>query len=1124
VSDKPKKSVLQRFVGFITDAAKWIADRLAEEDTRLAVYADLGLKPPADGPTFPDMTEHFDSIDAYRKKDNPDADALKAAVEDIKAIRQAIRNFVHATQGGSIPDEVFDSLILLMSTNYLRLRLPAIYWWAQPFGLMADALAIGALPKKETVEVTKAIANGFVEFIKDPIEYTKKHWPTLETEEDARVLSHAIFTPLSMAFVIFQKRIVGTRDVDVLYGWEPEPGSTTPTGDRLSNRTLSFAYTPSKTQGFPAVEGMLLASLALVPRQQGGPGVFVSLGGSVQLESIADGWSLKSKLGSASAFSMLVKDWSSATGPSDASVEFNISRIPDPTGLPTVLDLGSRARMEFGNFAFAAGLGPGGPTLRLTTGQSAFVLESKSDAVLDRGMPQESETFRLEFNLTLGLANGKFYFEGGSNLQVVIPVTKKLGPVQARGITLRLVPSTEPDKPAFALEITATIIVILGPFTLTIDRIGLNASVTRQMEPDASFHPPNGLGVAIQSEVVSGGGFISFDPVAHQYAGVLELSIKEKVTLKAVAVLNTRIDNKPAFSFLIFITATGFPPISLGLGFQLTGVGGLLGLDREMKLDALEAGLTSHVLDRILFPPDPVANASEIVTACSQVFPPKRGQTIFGPMLQISWGASQLVRIELAVIIQIPSSRLAILGKLRAYFPTKDKPVLKIEIDLIGTFDFERKRAFAHATLTASKLAGFTLSGAAAMLLYWGDDSTYLISFGGFNPHYVKQVPAEFPKLPRLALALAQRENLTIKVELYCAVTSNSFQIGGSLTVVAKKGKFSVEGFISIDALFQSGEPSYIFGLVAKLQLKAYGVNLFMVKIEGSLSGSHPWHVVGKVTFSIWIFDYSIPIDHTWGDADATPELPAVNVAALVHAELSDVRNWTAEAPAAAQSLVTLKQPAAAQMLLHPLGSLQIAQRVAPLNVNISRFGETRPQGQTIFAIETVSIAGSNTAVDNVQEPFARAQFIEMTQDEKLATPAFDRMNSGVRVGAAELRGAPAAEATIDYQTLVWDAAAGEARPEATYSLNESLLAALATVGPAAKAAAARTGGAKYRGPARQVQVSSLTYVVASTETLAPTAAAAAPGSYTGARSALKNYLVANPQQRGKVQVLPLAR
>ena len=122
---------------------------------------------------------------------------------------------------------------------------------------------------------------------------------------------------------------------------------------------------------------------------------------------------------------------------------------------------------------------------------------------------------------------------------------------------------------------------------------------------------------------------------------------------------------------------------------------------------------------------------------------------------------------------QIPSVRLVILGKLRAFFPTEKKPVLKIQIDLVGDFDFDRKRAFAMATLKASKLAGFTLDGAAAMLLYWGDNSTYLISFGGFNPHYAPQVPAEFPKLPRLSLGLAQRENLKLAFTFYTAITSN---------------------------------------------------------------------------------------------------------------------------------------------------------------------------------------------------------------------------------------------------------------------------------------------------------------------------------------------------------------
>jgi hypothetical protein len=54
------------------------------------------------------------------------------------------------------------------------------------------------------------------------------------------------------------------------------------------------------------------------------------------------------------------------------------------------------------------------------------------------------------------------------------------------------------------------------------------------------------------------------------------------------------------------------------------------------------------------------------------------------------------------------------------------------------------------------------------------------------------------------------------------------------------------------------------------------------------------------------------------------------------------------------------------------------------------------------------------------------------------------------------------------------------------------------------------------------VQVTSIKYVVASTEDQS-TAAGVTPGSYTNTVAALKTQIAANPQQRGKLQVLPVA-
>src|SRR5205807_2402122 len=150
---------------------------------------------------------------------------------------------------------------------------------------------------------------------------------------------------------------------------------------------------------------------------------------------------------------------------------------------------------------------------------------------------------------------------------------------------------------------------------------------------------------------------------------------------------------------LLIVSVTGLN-IALPLGFKLTGLGGLLGLDREVNLSKLEAGVKAHTLDRLMFPDDPIANAPAIVNAASDAFPPSQGQSLVGAMVQISWGAAQLVRIELAVIVQLPGfTKWVLLGKARAFAPTEKNPILKVVVDLVGDYDSSAKRAFAYLSL-----------------------------------------------------------------------------------------------------------------------------------------------------------------------------------------------------------------------------------------------------------------------------------------------------------------------------------------------------------------------------------------------------------------------------------------
>src|SRR5262249_58904241 len=77
------------------------------------------------------------------------------------------------------------------------------------------------------------------------------------------------------------------------------------------------------------------------------------------------------------------------------------------------------------------------------------------------------------------------------------------------------------------------------------------------------------------------------------------------------------------------VVSAQFPPVQLGLGFMLVGVGGLLGINRTVAVEALRAGLKAGALGAVLSPPDPKANPAQLVASLAGLFPPAAGRYVF---------------------------------------------------------------------------------------------------------------------------------------------------------------------------------------------------------------------------------------------------------------------------------------------------------------------------------------------------------------------------------------------------------------------------------------------------------------------------------------------------------------
>ncbi len=639
-----------------------------------------------------------------------------------------------------------------------------------------------------------------------------------------------------------------------------------------------------------------------------------------------------------------------------------------------------------------------------------IVIAAEEDGFLKTVLPAEPLT--IPFDVTGGVsARRGVYVSGGAGLEATLPVKESLaGVLSVDSVYLAL---RADETTGVRAAVAATTTVRLGPVTANVERFGLEALLAFPpagnlgvADLTIGFKPPTGAGLVIDSEVVTGGGYLFFDHEKQQYAGVLQLQIGEGIGVTAFGLLTTQLpDGRPGFSLVVLITAEGFNPIALGFGFTLTGLGGLLGINRTAAVDVLRAGLRSRTLDALLFPKDPVGNAPQIVSTLNAVFPPAEGRYVFGPVAKIAWGTPTVLTINLAVILELPAPvRLIVLAQLKALLPANsddETAIIRVNMDALGVIDFGRGELSLDATLYDSRLAQFTLTGDMALRVRWTGDPLFILAIGGFNPRF--PVPAGFPRLNRLAVNLSADAAFRLRLEAYLALTSNTVQFGARVDFFLKVSALSLEGSLGFDALFRLEPFEVVADLAGGLALKSDTRTLMVVTVAMTLSGPAPWHAQGRATFEILFIKATVTFDVTFGERRLPPPVVAVDVQAMLVAALENARSWSAPLPDGACPVVTVRGvSSAAGLLVHPLGDLAVHQRIVPLGVDITRYGAAPVAGAARFDVTGVRVNGTlvaDAARVPVKDVFAPAQFFDLTDQAKLTRPSFESFAAGVRVG-----------------------------------------------------------------------------------------------------------------------------
>ena len=875
------------------------------------------------------------------------------------------------------------------------------------------------------------------------------------------------------------------------------------------------------------------ANVGILAGSDGGPGVFVVPFGSLNLQRVVGGW-LAEISGSydAEGFRITAAGVNPYTGGGTVP-QFSLTLGPEVGPDPGLLIGAAKGtRLEVQQYWIEADAILTKPDmevsffLRLREG-ALVIARGDGDGFLSRILP--ADDLRIDFDLGLGWSNLRgFHIEGSGSFEFRVPLHLSLGPIEIPGLTIRMGFAGDKLPISIGCDVTAK----LGPLTAVVENMGVRLDFSfpagggnlGPLNWDPKFKPPTGIGLSIDGGGFKGGGFISFEPELHRYAGLLELEFQSGFALKAIGLLDTFLPGgEEGYSLLIIISAE-FSPIQLSFGFTLNGVGGLLGLNRTTDIDVLRTGVKTGALNAILFPKDIVEHASQIISDLRQFFPTAADRFLFGPMAKIGWGTPTLVEIELGLMVEGMSPwRILLPGVVRLVLPSQDNAILKLQVNFLGTWEQDKKLITFYASLYNSSLLSMVLAGDMAFLMKYGDNPTFVVVAGGFHPSF-SPPPLPFPPFARMGLVIRNDNSLRIVLSSYFAVTSNTAQFGCSVDFRAKEGKYSVEGHLGFDALFHFSPFSMAVNLAATMTLRRNSKVMFGVQVYASLAGPTPWSARGTATFTILKQDISFDFARVWGEQRNTL-LESIDVLPLFRGALENRGNWETVAPETAQNLITLRPqaPGDTALLLRPDGALAVRQKVVPLDVAISLFGNRSPVPHNRFAIKRIRMGGQEVPHTTLRDEFAPAQFEALSDADKLSRKSFETMPAGVRTTGAGLgaRTGGAVGRPVGYEIKVFDSRINFYSLPLKHVESNAAFARLLNGNFTSQSDRSYFSAQYSANPGASIGFAQESYAVVGTNDLRMHSAGALFGSQAEARDYLAGLVVNDPSLAGAIQIVP---
>jgi hypothetical protein len=639
---------------------------------------------------------------------------------------------------------------------------------------------------------------------------------------------------------------------------------------------------------------------------------------------------------------------------------------------------------------------PGGPlfTVRGSLESVAFVFSTGALGLLKK-IAQVPDELRFESQIALSFVHGAGLQGGGGaglppiSAAYTVPLDLKLGGagvgLAIERVNVEMAIKLDGDGLMSKVSLRFGATGNFGPVNIVAD--GMGAWFGKWDGAAGGIETPTMIGVSLEAGPVAGTGFLA-KVGEGEYAGGLSLKVIG-IGVGAFALFGEA-EGAPSFVGILGIRLP-FPGVQISFGFAITGVGGLVGINRRVDTDVLREQLASGTSGDILFCADPSKNALTVIGQLPRLFPAERGVFLIGPTFQISW--LELLKLDVGVFIEMPGPRqIFMAGSARLVIGSEEFALVYLRMDFVGGIDLVKSLIYFDAVLVNSHVMQvFKITGGIALRLAYGDNGYFLFSVGGFNASF-NPGGLELPKLARAGVCTSVAI-AWFKLENYFALTSNTFQIGASVEAGIELGPISAHGWLRFDALIQFDPFYFVAGIDAGFDVEVFGASLCGVRVQGKLSGPGPLVVEARATVKVLFAKASESVTIKLGSGPAAVP-KAVDLLQALAGEFSKPENTRADGQ---DTAVVLRNDRATVVngatVVQAVGAVIWEQKRVPFSLDLQRF-----EGTPLSGKHRLVLSCADADAGEERDWFGMGTYLNLSNSEALNNGRFTEAQSGIRI------------------------------------------------------------------------------------------------------------------------------